>query len=212
MRRNFLLLPCLFLVHCTIADPATVPLVCDSNNPCPDGRTCGPDGTCGDLQPDLAVGTTDLGSSDGGLDLTTDLAESSGCKSGGTRLAPGEWRCPGVFGGAVRASSLCATGYRLCAKLTSAALTACNALPGFFAATQMGSRRDIDPVGTSRCDGLEIVKTIFGCGSGGTVASMACMGLPRVIDCSASVMVWQCGTTLDTTTQTANTNGVLCCQ
>lgn len=203
------ILPLLLLAGCTVADPATVPLVCDTANPCPAGRSCA-DGQCSET-PDLSI-VLDLGidaSSDGPV---PDLAEPNGCKSGtGTRLAPGEWRCQGTFGGAIKASSLCSSGYSLCTKLTAGALTACNGLPGFFASTQMGSRRDTDPVGTSRCDGAEIVKTIFGCGSGGTAASMPCSGLPRLIDCSASVLTWTCGSSLDTTSQNVSTNGVLCC-
>ena len=206
-RKSFL--PLILLAGCSIADPATVPLSCDTANPCPSARTC-IDGQCSD-QPDLSIVDLGIDASTDGMLPVPDLAEPNGCKGSGSRLAPGEWRCQGTFGGAVKASSLCASGYSPCSKLTPTALTACNALPGFFASTQMGSRRDTDPIGTSRCDLAEIVKTVFGCGAG-TLASMQCSGLTRVIDCSASVLTWTCGTSLDTTSQNVSTNGVLCCR
>ena len=209
--RAFPLLLLILVAGCTIPDPATIPLSCDPANPCPSGRSC-IDGQCSQDQPDLSI-VVDLGidASIDGMLPAPDLAEPSGCKGSGSRLEAGEWRCPGTFGGAVKASSLCASGYSVCAKLTPAALSACNAQAGFFASTQMGSRRDTDPIGTSKCDNSEIVKTVFGCGGGGTLASMQCSGLTRVIDCSASVLTWTCGSTLDTTSQNVGTNGVLCC-
>ena len=194
----------LSFLHCTIADPAGVALLCDANNPCPEGRQC-TDGQCAD------PAAQDASISD--LTVTTDLSEVSGCRaSNGTRLGTGQWLCPGSFGGASpKASTLCANGFTLCATLDAQALAACNAAAGFFASSVIGSRKDTAPVGTGQCDQKELIAVVYGCGIGnGLVASMACSGFPKLIDCTS--FGWSCGTTLDGTSSLSPKNGVLCCK
>jgi|JI10StandDraft_1071094.scaffolds.fasta_scaffold16401_6 hypothetical protein len=209
MRR---LLPLIFLSGCQIQDPSGVPLLCDAANPCPPGRDC-VGGMCADNADISVPSVTDLSDVDANQsDLGgTDLAEPPGCQSGGTRLAPKEWACPGVFGITKKASSLCAVGFAPCLKLSAAALAVCNSRSGFFASQLFGSRRDTDPVGTSRCDQAELVKTILGCGVGGTTSSMSCSGMNRLADCSAAVTTWTCGANLDASGNNNAANGVLCC-
>ncbi len=189
---------------CTIADPAGVALLCDANNPCPEGRQC-TDGQCSDPSPQ------DASVSD--LIVITDLVETPGCRAGnGTRLGIGQWLCPGSFGGtSPKASVLCATGFTLCAALDAQALAACATAPGFFASSVIGSRKDTAPVGTGQCDQKELIPVVYGCGVGnGIVASMACSGFPKLIDCTS--FGWTCGTTLDGTSSINPKNGVLCCK
>lgn len=209
MRLHFLAVS-LLASACSIADPSTVPLQCDENNPCPTGRVCEDTGMCS--QPaDLSMAPpADMSTPDG---ASGDMSEANGCKTNGTRLAAGEWRCPGAFNSTNKASSLCAAGFTLCAKLSPAALAACNALTGFAASSLIGSRKDTDAVGTARCDQAEIVRVVFGCGSGGgsVNASMTCGAMTRIVDCSAQGAIWNCGNTLDTTSQASSANGVLCC-
>lgn len=196
-----LLLP---FLSCTIADPAVVALICDPSNPCPEGRQC-TDGQCSDPSiPDASVND---------LVVTPDLVETPGCRaSNGTRLGIGQWLCPGSFGGtSPKASMLCAPGFAICVTLDSNALAICNATPGFFASTFIGSRRDPAPAGTGQCDQKEAKPVVYGCGSSGYSASTTCSGLTRVIDCATSV-VWICGATIDSTTSPSPTSGVLCCR
>lgn len=195
----------LSFLHCTIADPAGVALLCDANNPCPEGRQC-TDGQCAD------PAVQDASISD--LTVTTDLAEVAGCRaSNGTRLGTGQWLCPGSFGGASpKASTLCASGFTLCATLDAQALAACNAAAGFFASSVIGSRKDTAPVGTGQCDQKELIAVVYGCGVGaGLTASMACSGFPKLIDCYMNAG-WNCATTLDGTSSVNPKNGVLCCK
>jgi hypothetical protein len=147
------------------------------------------------------------------FDVATDLVEAPGCRAGnGTRLGIGQWLCPGSFGGtSPKASVLCATGFTLCAALDAQALAACATAPGFFASSVIGSRKDTAPVGTGQCDQKELIPVVYGCGVGnGIVASMACSGFPKLIDCTN--FGWTCATTLDGTSSTNPKNGVLCCK
>lgn len=194
----------LSFLSCTIADPAGVALLCDANNPCPEGRQC-TDGQCAD--------PSALDASVNDLVVAADLTESPGCRAGnGTRLGMGQWLCPGSFGGASpKASTLCAPGFTICATLDANALATCNATPGFFASTFIGSRKDPAPAGTGQCDQKEVKPVVYGCGSSGYAASTTCSGLTRVIDCATSVL-WICGTTIDSTTSPSPTSGVLCCK
>ena len=211
--RQALLSSLLALAACSIPDPTQVPLRCDTDNPCPSGRTCLSDGQCSD-PPDMSASSNqdaavaaDMPASD------PDLLEPNGCKDGnGTRLAAGQWRCPGVFGGAnPKASALCASGFAVCQTLDATAQQACNALPGFFASTVIGSRKDGTPYGTGQCDQRELHAVVYGCGNGLT-ASMACSGFDRLVDCNQSLTTWTCDTTIDKTAQKNALNGVLCCK
>lgn len=211
--RQALLASFLTLAGCSIPDPTQVPLRCDQDNPCPDGRRCLEDGECS-APPDMQAISPDASVVP---DLTTmsppDMAEANGCKDGnGTRLGAGQWRCPGAFGGAnPKASALCSTGYVVCAALDAAALQVCNGLTGFFASSVIGSRRDGTPYGTSQCDQRELHKVVFGCGNG-RVASMACSGFDKLVDCNEQIATWTCDTTIDGTQQKNALNGVLCCK
>lgn len=199
---------------CIISDPTTVPLICTPQDPCPSGRTC-TGGVCSDPVADVDLAAADLSA----MDLATtdaatvsDLAEPNGCKAGGTRLAAGVYKCPGVFSpGAAKASLLCASTHSLCSKLDPAVAATCNAQPGFFASSIIGSRRDIDPVGTGICNQTEIFRVVYGCGAGGLAASAVCSGLARLVDCQASLATWTCSANLDASSQSTATNGVLCC-
>ena len=212
--RQALLFAYLTFTSCSIPDPSQVPLRCDQDNPCPAGRTCLVSGECSDPS-DMSVALADGATT---ADMTTvanppDMSEPKGCKDGGgTRLAPGQWRCPGVFGGTnPKASALCSTGFVVCQALDPAALAACNGMPGFFASTVIGSRRDTTPYGTGQCDQRELHRVVYGCGNGLT-ASMSCSGFDKLIDCNQQLATWTCDATIDGTAQKNALNGVLCCK
>lgn len=199
----------LFVAACSIPDPDQVPLRCDSANPCPEGRQCQADGMCSPAAASMA----DLGVATDMTGASVDMSERPGCAGpDGTRLGPGTYKCPGAFGGTnPKASALCAQGYAPCDKIDAAALAACNAGPSFFASAIIGSRRDFTPPGTGQCDQRELFPVVYGCGSSGRVASMACSGFDHLIDCNEQLSFWTCGTSLDATTSKQKNNGVLCC-
>lgn len=141
-----------------------------------------------------------------------DMTEVPGCKGNGTRLGPGQWRCPGAFGGMnPKASDLCAAGFTPCKTLDAAALAVCNGMAGFFASSVIGSRRDTSSPGTGQCDQREIYAVIYGCGNG-LNASQACSGFDKLLDCQQQIATWTCATNLDGTTNKNGANGVLCCK
>lgn len=207
MRR--LLLVSIFSFACSIPSPESVPLRCDPDNPCPEGRTCQA-GMCS-----VPLDDHDLGTSSGMDSGLPDASEVSGCKAAnGRRLGANQWACSGAFGdsGKPKASELCATGFTVCPQLDSAALAACNSMAGFWASPIIGSRRDTATPGTGQCDQREIMAVVYGCGMSGLAASMACNGYSRLIDCNSQLGVWICGTTIDATTSRNASNGVLCCK
>lgn len=130
----------------------------------------------------------------------------------GTELAAGEWRCPGAFGGMQpKASALCAAGFGVCQKLTAGARAACNGMPGFFASSFIGTRKDGLPYGAGQCDQRELFYVVYGCGNGLT-ASMSCSEFDKLIDCNQQGVTWTCAATIDQVTQRNALNGILCCK
>lgn len=212
--RQALVWTLLTVAACSIPDPTQVPLRCDQANPCPSGRLCLSSGECSD-PPDMTVSGQDAAAP---VDMTStpnpDLLEPNGCKDGnGTKLGAGQWRCPGAFGSGAnpKASAMCASGYAVCQTLDAAAQQACNALPGFFASTVIGSRKDGTPYGTGQCDQRELHAVVYGCGNG-LAATMTCSGFDKLIDCNQQIATWTCATTIDATSQKNALNGVLCCK
>lgn len=202
---------------CYNPDLSGVVFRCSQEKPgCPSGHVC-TDGYC---RPHADAGlAADAGTAAdaGSNDLSPII---SGCADkGGTPLGPRAFACPGPFG-LGQASKRCASGWRLCTGSKDVNQQACAKLPGFFVAEVAGSRTIADKPADAFCtpyDTFNQVRHFFGCGNTSLtythISSHMCSGFVGVLSCEAP---WNCGTdfspqTLDNTSQTAASDGVLCC-
>ena len=187
---------------------------------CPSGYQCR-ERLCllpGEPLPDLAS-PSDSGPADQ-APPPPDLATASGCASGQGYAVGQAFACPGTFGGTGKgASTLCASGYRLCRKtaghLGTADLKACRLLPGMYIGDVIGSYQ-VDP-GQAVCDGTQPRRQVFGCGknSRSLSAGVKCGGFEQVVDFTANTtqMTAPAGmfSSVDLINNPSPTDGALCC-
>lgn len=216
--RAFPLLPVLSCVLAAcVVDESKVTIRCDSEHPCPEGRTCGTDNIC-TTQADLGMAM-----SEDMATQTADLRGPEGCAGAGAKQVGQAVACPGAFVEG-QAASLCdaAKGYHICraAELNKIDVTACDLLTGFFVVEVPGyylmmPSRDSPTCGTSAVGN----PVWFGCG--GLSSSLVhehpatkCSGLDRSVDCSQPAGAWYCraiGDLARAENKTA-TDGLVCCK
>ncbi len=191
---------------CFNPDLSQVTLLCDSTQPeCPDGQSC-IDNRC--VPPGADLSAANDGS--GALDMST----GSGCADGSRNAVGIAYACAGGFA-AGKARQLCAAGWRVCTKAAGIEQTACNKLSAFFVADVPASYQG-NP-GNESCSGGSSNPLWYGCGSrqsGVRMGSRGCQGFINLLDCRSATGV-TCSTgnlSLDTTADSASTDGVLCCQ
>lgn len=201
---------CALLGGCYSPDLSGVQFTCDSNNPiCPDGLLC----VSNVCRKSGVITDTDMGGSDGMMSVT-------GCRSGRGYKVGSAFACPGAFSPTMTASQLCGSGLQICQNSNGIDITACRALPGFFAAVRI--HRDGGTTvntGTIACGGPNgnQVRMYAGCGrmQQDTIYDLPggvqqCSTFPQAIDCQQAG--WQCPqSNLDSNTQTNANDGVLCC-
>jgi len=176
---------------------------CDPSNPCPEGLACVA-GLCASPQAsDGAVSTPDM---------MPDLKSTTGCKKGNGTLLNAAWACPGSFSPAQPASSLCGAGWALCTSAAQVDLSACAKLTSFFVGAVLGKASG----GSYVCTGSDATfpeRTAYGCGSRqGVQTFLACNGFDKaVVKGDASWSSPNLATSTDQTSDTASTDGALCC-
>ena len=204
----------LFASGCQI--PEETGFGCSDAGLCPDGQVCAA-GICTEqaemaLQMDLAT-VQDLDGS------TPDLAPQvfgpvPGCVGPG-RLVGSAYACPGSFvvGGAAK---LCASGYAPLSDGTKLSDSDCRALPGFYAGTVLLSRYSAGATHSGVCmalPGVGQVRQFVGCGKTRTTVvdlPSQCVGFRQAVDLSPDPSWDSTGNTLDTASNTASLDGVLC--
>lgn len=216
--RKILFFPIAVLFGCFNPDLTAASLICDSSHFCPDGYSC-IDGLC---KP--GTGGFQTGGDGGGIvDMTT---TASGCSdAAGSDVSSGTgkpaWACPGTYQSSgdntKNAARLCASGFDLCAAADTINQNNCNNLGGFFLANvAVHSQGGSGLCGASNGTGGQTAawagcgKMVFSVGSAPT-----CNGFGRAMfDFNGNNLSisspYQPLTT--TTSNQANTNGVLCCK
>lgn len=195
---------------CFNPDLSQVTLLCDPTQPeCPEGQTC-IDNRCVPPGADLAASDTDGGAGGGDLGLPT----GSGCADGSRTAVGVAYACAGGFS-AGKARPLCASGWRVCTKAAGIDQTACGKLSGFFFADVPASYQG-NP-GNESCNGSSSNQLWYGCGSrqtGVRMGARGCQGFINLLECrNATGVTCSSGNlSLDTTADSASTDGVLCCQ
>lgn len=199
------------LSGCFNPDPAKIVVSCDPTQPeCPAGQVC--------IESRCVLPTDAAFADQGVVDLSgvdsapPDLAQGAGCTAGGGTKLGTAYACPGAFssGGA---RQRCAAGFKVCSNATGIDLTACAMLTGFFVA-DVPAYYTGTPSNES-CGASGTTPLWYGCGNGGGLSAVRdgvkrCAGFPRVLECLGS---WNCYYmhTLDTVSNTAAKDGMLCC-
>jgi hypothetical protein len=192
----------LILGACFSPDSTGISFKCDAQNPCTEGFSCIA-GLCATAQ----AAAVDAG-------ISMDLLPGTGCAKGNGQPFGAAYGCPGTFDPVNPASSLCAAGWSLCNMGSQVNLTICDSISHFFSSGFMGIA---DWGGTNTCTGSDITlpyRTSLGCGNRTNVGAVyPCNGfnsglLPSDPNWSSPLHA----TSLDQTTNTLATNGVLCCK
>jgi hypothetical protein len=138
----------------------------------------------------------------------------SGCADGSKNVVGVAYACAGGFA-VGQARQLCAAGWHVCTKATGLSLTACNTLSGFFVADVPASYQGASMNDTCGTGSASLVW--YGCGSRmtGVRGGNGCQGFSQWLDCNATSV--SCANiiamrSLDTTGDSATSDGVLCCQ
>jgi hypothetical protein len=216
--RKIMFAPIALLFGCFNPDLTAASLNCDTSHFCPDGYSCIA-GLC-------KLGTTgnngDMAGGGGNPDLTPNM---SGCADGaGSDVSSGSgkpaYACPGTYSAGSdptkNAARLCAVGWDICTIADTINQNTCNNLGGFFLANvavhSQGGSNFCGAVG-----GGGQMAAWAGCGKSIYSVSQitACSGFGKAMfDLSGNnLSINQPYQPLTTTTSNqANTNGVLCCK
>jgi hypothetical protein len=199
MRSLFIIALSLCFTGCFNPRPATY--LCDQSNACPPGLYC-VSGLCAAM-PSADAGPIDL----------TNPSQSSGCKNGSETQVGIAFACPGAYSPAAPASSLCAASWEPCQNAAGINLTKCDSLGAFFASGYLGKAYQVEDFVCTGSDASYPQRDVYGCGQRtGTMDLLVCNGfLDYLIPGDAFWSSPNLATSLDDTTDTSTTDGVLCC-
>ena len=191
----------LFLLAACFQSPGSIPIRCDTDNPCPVGQMCSEAGLCVALLP---------------MDLATppDQALASvGCANSATgqKLSDRVWGCAGAFAvGGARA--LCSPGWAVCKDPGDLDPIYCaDSVPSFF----IGDLAAYRPLTTLLCGTTSTLQRLFGgCGISPNASRFdnICTRFLKFAVDKGGGYDFSAGHSIE---QAANTNplvGVLCCK
>lgn len=213
--KRLVFLPVALLFGCFAPDLSGAMLLCDSSHFCPDGYSC-VNGQC-------QVGTGgNPGGTDGGASGPSGCADGMGSDVTSSSSGKAAWACPGTYQASSdptkNADRLCASGFDVCTVADSVNQNTCNNLGGFFLANvAVKWTNSSSSCGPSAGQGNQTAG-FAGCGKN---VSWYVAGISSCSGFSKAMSDWnnntlQIGSPYNplttTTTNSASSNGVLCCK